>query len=270
MAFVVRKPGQNSKVQKLGASAVLYGPPLVGKTSTLINDTEWRVLVIDLDKNSGVIAGAPNVTIVGVDTFEEYLSVKEGVFNGVWKIPGTDEEMVMDYDMYVIDSFTTMEEKIKQWVANTYAPNRKREIQGKFGAQTDWQDLQDREIQEVRDWQAMTKRANNPINVLWIGHDMDVTDEMGQVVTTRLMLQGRYAAPRIASAVDGMFYMFKQQDPKNPNVVHRGIFTIDQGKVHADARVPAPRRKKLPSVIWYPKWSQIFRFLNHEDVDFTS
>lgn len=264
MAFVVRRPGDKATSRKTGKSIVLYGPPLVGKTSTLANDTGSRICLIDLDKNSTVVEGSDNVTIIGVDTFEEYLSVKEGVDRGVWEIPGTKDKLKMDFDYYVIDSFTRMEELIKAWVATSYAPNRKREIADKFGAQTDWQDLQDREIQEVRDWQAMTKRANNPIYVLWIGHDMQVTNEVGQAVATQLMLQGKYAAPRIGSAVDAMFYMFKMQNPKNPDEVARGIYTLNHGIIQAEARVNPNRRHEIPKVIWNPKWSEIFAMLNGE------
>ena len=265
MVFVVRKPGDKVTTRKTGKSVVLYGPPLVGKTSTLGADSKWRVCLIDLDKNSTVVEEAENITIISLDSFEEYLSIKEGVDRGVWEIPGTKDKLKMDFDLYAIDSFTRMEELIKKWVATSYAPNRKREISTKFGAQTDWQDLQDREIQEVRDWQAMTKRANNPINVIWIGHDMQVTNEYGQAIATQLMLQGKYAAPRIGSAVDAMFYMFKMQNPKNPDEVARGIYTLNHGIIQAEARVSPNRRNEIPKVIWNPKWSEVFAMLNGEN-----
>jgi len=259
MPFVVKKPGEEKKQEKRGYSAVLYGPPMVGKTTTLHDDPSWRVCLIDLDKNSTTVEESENVTIIGVDTFEEYLSVKEGVHNGVWKFPGG--ELKMDFDLYAIDSFTTMEEKIKDYIVRVFAPNRRREIPSKFGAQSDWGDLQDIEIREVRDWQAMTKRDKNPINVLWIGHDNLVKNDMGQIIATELLLQGNYAAPRIFSAVDAVFYMFKKE---KDGKVGRGIFTIDQGIYKADARIAIQRRGELPPVIWNPKWSKIFSILGYK------
>jgi hypothetical protein len=259
MAFVVKKPGDEVKQERRGYSAVLYGPPMVGKTTTLHDDSDWRVCLIDLDKNSTTVEESENVTIIGVDTFDEYLSVKQGVNTGTWKYPGG--ELKMDFDMYAIDSFTTLEEKIKRYVVEKYAPNRRREIQSKFGAQSDWGDLQDIEIGEVRDWQAMTKRAVNPVNVLWIGHDNIVKNDMGQASATELLLQGNYAAPRIASAVDAMFYMFKmEKDGK----IGRGIYTIDKGIYKADARIAIERKGDIPSVIWFPKWSKIFPMLGYK------
>ena len=263
MAFSVRKPGEQSKApERRGYSIVLYGPPLVGKTTTLANDPSIKIGVIDLDKNTTTIEECGNVTIFGCDTFQDYLAIKEGADTGVLKYPGG--ELKMDFDLYVIDSFTTLEEKVKHWVANHYAANRAREIQSKFGARSDWQDLQDQEIQEVRDWQAMTKRAVNPINVMWIGHDEVLKNDMGQAASTALMLQGNYAAPKIGSAVDAMFYMFKKPDPSKPGVVHRGILTLDQGFYKADARMAIQRRHELPQTIWNPKWGEILRILGYK------
>lgn len=251
--------------ERRGYSAVLYGPPLVGKTTTLALDPNFKVGLIDLDKNSTTVEESGNVTIFGCDDFSDYLAVKEGARAGSMKIG--NQTVKMDFDLYAIDSFTTMEERIKRYVVDKFAPNRKREIASKFGAQTDWADLQDLEIAEVRDWQAMTKRASNPINVLWIGHDNLVLDSLtGQAVATELLLQGKYAAPRIISAVDAMFYMIKQPDTKVKGVVHRGIYTIDQGIVRADARIAIQRRSELKSSYWDSniKWSEIFGAMGYK------
>lgn len=261
MAFVVRQPGEQTEVRKRGYSVVLYGPPLVGKTTTLANDTKtpnWKICLIDLDKNSTTVEETPNVTIIGCDTFEDYEAVREGARSGVLNYPGG--KLKMDFDLYVIDSLTTMEEKIKAHVVGSFAPNRRREIASKFGAQSDWGDLQDIEIEEVRDWQAMTKRDVNPLNVLWIGHDTTRENEMGQTIATQLLLQGKYAAPRIGSAVDALFYMTKyEKDGK----VARGIYTLDQGIYKADARIAIARRGQLPPVIWNPKWSDIYKIMGY-------
>jgi hypothetical protein len=260
MSFVVRKPGERIKDNaRRGYSVVLYGPPLVGKTTTLANDPSFKICEIDLDLNSTTIEESDNVTLSPCNEFEDYLAVKEGVNTGVLKYPGG--ELKMDFDLYVIDSFTTLEEKIKVWVAKNFAPNRSREIKGRFGAQTDWDDLQRTEVQEVRDWQAMTKRAVNPINVLWIGHDEVLKNDMGQAFATQLMLQGKYASPRIGSAVDAMFYMTKEI---HNGQVYRPVYTLDHGIFKADARMAIERRDELPSKIWEPKWGEIFSILGYQ------
>jgi len=260
MAISIRKPGEVLTQKKpTGRSVVLYGPPLVGKTTTLGNDPNFRVCVIDLDKNTTTIEESDNVTIIGCDSVNDYLAVKEGVDTGFLTLG--KEKLKMDFDGYAIDSFTTLEEKYKTWVATELVPNRQRELKGRFGAQSDWEDLQRNEVGEVRDWQRMTKREKNPINVIWIGHDMTLTNEMGQAYATQLMLQGKYAAPRIVSAVDAVFYMFKtEKDGK----VHRGIFTQDRGIFKADARMPIDRRDDLKAVIYNPKWGEIFEAMGAE------
>lgn len=264
MAFEVRKPGETLKDNaKRGYSAVLYGPPLVGKTTTLdaVSDEfpDFKICLIDLDKNATTVEESENVTIIGCDTFEDYQAVKAGANTGILKYPGG--ELKMDFDLYVIDSFTTLEEKIKSWVPRSFAPKRAREIENRFGAQSDWEDLQRTEVNEVRDWQAMTKRVNNPLNVLWIGHDTVINNDMGQAFKTELMLQGKYAAPRIASAVDAMFYMFKTV---KDGVVYRGMYTIDSGIFKAEARIAIGRRDDLPSVVWNPCWADVFSILGYQ------
>jgi len=251
--------------EKRGYSAVLYGPPLVGKTTTLANDPRLKTCLIDFDKNSTTIEEQEHVTIIGVDEIEDYYLVKEAVRSGVLNVPG-QAPIKMDFDLYVIDSFTSMEEAFKRHVVKKYAPNRKREIASKFGAQSDWGDMQDLEIAEVRDWQGLTKRPGNPINVLWIGHDMLVKDDMGRPTHTAIMLQGNFAAPRIVSAVDAVFYMIKTPDPEKPNVVHRGIYTIDHGMYRADARIAINRRSDLKPQYWdkQVKWGDIFYALGYD------
>lgn len=245
-----------------GRSAILYGPPFSGKTSTLQYDKSIRVLLLDFDKNSGVIASEENVDILGLDSMEDYLTVKEGIKNGKGKIGGVD--VVFDYDLYVVDSFTRFEELIKRYVATVYAPNRKREIADKFGAQTDWQDLQDREVEEVREWQTMTRSPKNPVNILWIGHDMESKDSSDFAKKIQLRLQGKYAAPGIMSAVDAVFYMAKIPNPDKASTVRNvyGVYTIDLtvGNVtyKADMRVPARERMQLPDFIKYPKWGEVY------------
>lgn len=260
------RPGGKKEESKrpVGRSGVLYGPPFSGKTSTLQYDKSIRVLLIDFDKNSAVLESEENVDILGVSDFEEYLTVKEGVRAGTIQLG--DVKIPANYDLYVVDSFTSFEEKIKDWVVSVYAPKRAREIEGKFGARTDWQDLQDREIRETRDWQEMTRRVDKPINVLWIGHDMESTDSDDFKKKMQLRLQGKYAAPGISSAVDAVFYMYKHVDLKEPMKQAFGIYTIDslQGQnviLQASARLPVAERQKMPQVIWWPKWGEVYKQL---------
>ncbi|MMZ47338.1 hypothetical protein D1872_89820 [compost metagenome] len=263
---VTFKPG-GTKEEKgsipVGRSIVLYGPPFSGKTSTLQNDTNLRILLIDMDKNSSVVEETGNVDILGCDTFEDYLAIKEGIRAGKYVIPG-GPAIEMSYDLYVIDSFTRFEELIKAYVVEKYAPKRKREIEGKFGAQTDWQDLQDHEVREVREMQGMTRRVGKPINVLWIGHDMEATNSDDFNRKLQLRLQGKYAAPGIMGAVDAVFYMFKQVFPatgEKPERIGFGIYTMDQGAAQAEARLSVAKRKELSKVVWFPKWGDILRTL---------
>ena len=258
-----------------GFSIVLYGPPLVGKTSTLI-DPNWKVCLIDLDQNSTPLQDAENVTVVSCETFEDYLSVKADAERG-YRIEG-GKKVRMDFDLYVVDSFTKLEAYIKDWVVRSYAPNRRREISSKFGAQSDWQDLQDQEIEEVRDWQTYTKRKDKPLNVLWIGHDMTVYDGMGAPTSMQIALQGRYASLRIMAAVDAVFYMFKSTKKdfyaalrkdtsklENPNEVVRGVYTVDQGIIKSEARVSPTRRKELKPFIFNIVWSEIYEMIGYKN-----
>lgn len=268
MAITFKQGGEAAKKdapkRAEGRSALLYGPPFSGKTSTLQNDPSVRTLLIDFDKNSGVLARASNVDVLGVSSYDEYLSVKEGVRSGKLNLGG--QAVTMDYDLYCVDSLTSFEESIKSYVVTSYAPERRREIKTKFGAQTDWADLQDHEVGEIRDWQQMTRRANNPINILWLGHDMESKDSSEFLKKMQVRLQGKYASPGIMSAVDALLYMTKVVNPKNPDELAFGIYTMDTQlsqtvTLQAAARVPVEERKALPKVIWNPKWGEVFKML---------
>lgn len=260
------KPGGAAPATKgpVGRSGVLYGPPFSGKTSTLQYDPSIRVLLIDFDKNSSVIEHCKNVDIIGVNKYDEYLTIKEGVETGKMVING--QAIPMNYDLYIFESVTRFEEIIKEWVVITYAPKRSREIKEKFGAQTDWADLQDTEIRQVRDWQSMTRRPNNPINVLWIGHDMNAPTTDGFNEKLQLRLQGKYAAPGIMSAVDAVFYMYKVKDETSKKMGF-GIYTMDAGAIQAEARLSFQKREEMPEIIWWPKWGDVYRQLGATNLD---
>lgn len=258
MAVTFKRGGMTEEHKKaVGRSIVLYGPPFSGKTSSLQYDPTVRTLLIDLDKNSSVIEECGHVDILGVSTFQEYLDVKEGVRAG--KMMWYGQEIIMDYDLYVVDSFTSFEEAIKEWVVETYVPERKREVKARFGVQSDWQDLQKTEVEEVRDWKEMTRREVSPINIIWIGHDMADPNVEDYQKRLQLRLQGKYAAPGIMSAVDACFYMLKAANDQGQTVF--GIYTMDEGAIKAEARLPVAKRLEMPKVIWWPKWGEILATL---------
>ena len=271
MAITFRKGNAPATEKpKEGRSALLYGPPFSGKTSTLQYDKSIRVLLLDLDKNSGVLDSVDNVDVLGVNTLEDVQAIRLAIASGAGYIviPGLPGRLVLDYDLYTIDSFTTLEEAIKNVIPVTFAPKRKREIEGRFGAQTDWDDLQRMEVDEFRQWQKLTRNGDKSINVLWMGHDMEAREstEFNQII--QLRLQGKYAAPGIMGATDGIFYMFKQKvkpAKDKPEIMGYGVYTDNQ--VHgnttykAGARMPARERMRMPDVIWWPKWGDIFRQL---------
>lgn len=251
-----------------GRQFVLYGAPYAGKTSSLA-DPAVQVLLCDMDHNTSPLEDADNVTIYPVDTYEQYLEFKESVARGHFVIGG--KKVPLDkYDIIAFDSFTRFEELLKSWVRRVFAPNRKREIADKFGAQSDWQDLQDNEVQEIRYWQQQTRTKG--FNVFWLGHDMTLFENPNAetlATSIRLALQGKYAAPRIMGAVDGIMYFAKetvQVDPKDKTKgtrVRRGVYTQQTGITQADVRLPVAKRTQLPNFVEEPKWSKILPYFGY-------
>lgn len=246
-----------------GRSIVLYAPPFAGKT-TYLGDPDCKVLLGDMDHNTSPLDNADNVTIYPIESYEDYLEFKESVKRGYFMIDG-QKIPTEKYDVVAMDSFTRFEELIKKYVATKYAPNRKREIKDKFGAQTDWDDLQTIEVQEVREWQALTRTMG--FNVMWLGHDMSVRDDpMAEARVTRiqLALQGKYASPRIMSAVDAVLYLDKSTDKEGK--VHRIIYTSQVGVIQSDIRIPVEKREKLPSKLPVEKMplSKVLPFLGYK------
>lgn len=262
--------GRKPELKGEGRSIVVYGPPFVGKTTSLA-DPEVKVLLCDMDHNTSPLDDADNVTIYPVDSYEEYLEFKKSVERGYFVI---DKEKVpaSGFDIIAFDSFTRFEELIKKYVRTSFAPNRKREIAEKFGAQSDWQDLQDIEVQQVRDWQAMTR--SHGFNVFWIGHDMTLFENPNaesMATSIRLALQGKYASSRIMGAVDAVVYFAKisvanKDNPKQMDIV-RGMYTQQNGIIQADARLSVEKREKLPTFYRDPKWSKILPYLGYRKVE---
>lgn len=253
-----------------GRSIVAYGPPFVGKTTSLA-DPDVKVLLCDMDHNTSPLDDADNVTVYPIDDYEGYLEFKTSVERGYFVI---DKKKIPceGYDIIAFDSFTRFEELIKSYVRRVFAPNRKREIAEKFGAQSDWQDLQDMEVQQVRDWQSMTRTKG--FNVIWIGHDMTLFENPNaesMATNIRLALQGKYASPRIMGAVDAVVYFTKftapsKEDPKKMEVV-RGVYTQQHGITQADVRLPVEKRKALPTFVKEPKWSKLLPYFGYTKLE---
>ena len=251
-----------------GRQFVLYGPPYAGKTTSLA-DPDIRVLLCDMDHNTSPLEDADNVDIFPVDTYEQYLEFKKSVAHGYFIINKQKVPLGV-YDVIAFDSFTRFEELLKSWVRRVFAPNRKRELADKFGAQSDWQDLQDNEVQEVRYWQEQTRTKG--FNVFWIGHDMTLFENPNAetlATSIRLALQGKYAAPRIMGAVDGIMYFAKEtvpaptkEDPQGTRV-RRGVYTQQKGITQADVRLPVAKREKLSAYVENPKWSKILPYFGY-------
>lgn len=252
-----------------GRQFVLYGAPYSGKTTSLA-DPDIQVLLADMDHNTSPLEDADNVTIYPIDTFEDYLEFKASIARGYFII---DKKRipVPYFDLLAFDSFTRFEELLKSWVRRVFAPNRKREISDKFGAQSDWQDLQDKEVEEVRYWQQQTREKG--FNVFWIGHDMTLFENPNAetlATSIRLALQGKYAAPRIMGAVDGIMYFVKETilvDPKDRtkgSKVRRGVYTQQFGITQADVRLSVTKREKLPPFVEAPKWSKLLPYMGYK------
>lgn len=251
--------GGKPEVRKEGRQLVVYGEPFCGKTTSLA-DPDVKVLLCDMDHNTSPLDNADNVTIYPVDTYEEYLEFKKSVQRGYFEI---DKKKIpcTDFDIICMDSFTRFEELVKVWVAESFAPSRAREIKGKFGCQTDWDDLQRTEVQEVRDWQAMTR--THGFNVIWFGHDMaEYNDATKRISKISLALQGKYAAPRITASVDAYLYFSKEEvsNGKETKIV-RGVYTQQFGVTRADARMSVEKREKLPNFVPSVKWSKLIPYL---------
>lgn len=240
----IMKPAQVCE----GFHGLLYGKPKTGKTSTA-DDPTLRVLIADMEGGTAVLADAKNVDRVAIESFEQFRELTELVQNSK-----------LDYDLIVIDSISRLQELIKTFVATAYAPNRKREIQGKFGAMADWGDLRDIIISVVKVWHNLTKRGESSVHVMWIAHEAVVKDELTeQAVSTKIQLQGKDTADVVMAHVDGIFYMFNKVED---GVIKRGVLTQSAGIYQAGVRQPKGR-EPLPSVIYDPQWSDIFTKLNY-------
>jgi hypothetical protein len=251
MPFEIVKPSETSE----GIDVILYGPPKVGKTSTL-DDENFKVLIIDLEGGSAVLSEATNVDRIPVNDYETLIEVFKAIENGD----------LIGYDLYATDSLTQFEVLVKDYVARKYAPNRKREIQGKFGAMADWGDLRDLITKTVKWIHGLTKRGDNSIHHMWIAHVVEEKDEITKQITrTKIAIQGGNTADVVMSIVDAVFYMYNKSIPSEDGKsveIERGILTKPAGYFVANAR-QSKKRDPLPAKIVSPVWSEIFEQLGY-------
>lgn len=240
---------------------LLYGDPKTGKTTTL-GECGLKVLLGDAEGGSAVLEGASNITRIPLETYEDVLefgkSVKQGYID-----QGNGEKFIIDHDLIALDSLGRIQDLCKEFIANVYAPNRKREIQGKFGALADWGDLEDQLTKLVKAFHVITKSGDKSKHVMWIAHKMVEVDGTGIPVGTKIQLQGKKTPDIIMSVVDSIFYMTKQvKDDKTTY----GVLTDTQGIYTAAVRQSKfnPDSKPLPRVIGNPNWKKIFTALGYK------
>lgn len=244
---------------KEGFHGILYGKPKVGKTSTA-DDPKFKTLLIDMEGGSAVLSQAANVDRIAVDNFKDFIEITDSVKRGYFMIEG--QKVKCEYDLYVIDSISALQELIKEYVATVYAPSRRREIATKFGAMADWGDLRDLITRTTKAWHQLTKRNDDSIHCLWIAHEQVIKDEnTEQAVGTKVQLQGKDTADIVMAHVDGIFYMFNKQD-KETKELQRGILTQSTGIYAAGVR-QSKHSKPLDAQIINPVWSEIFEKLGY-------
>ena len=244
---------------KEGFHGILYGKPKVGKTSTA-DDPKFKTLLIDMEGGSAVLSQAKNVDRIQVEDFKDFAEITDSVKRGYFQIG--NEKVECDYDLYVIDSISALQELIKQYIATTYAPSRRREITGKFGAMADWGDLRDLITRTTKAWHQLTKRGDESVHCLWVAHEQVIKDETTeQAVGTKVQLQGKDTADVVMAHVDGIFYMFNKQN-KDTKELERGILTQTTGIYAAGVR-QSKHATPLDAQIINPVWSDIFEKLGY-------
>lgn len=242
---------------------ILYGESGCGKTSTL-DDDNLKVLLVDMEGGTAVLSEAPNVKRLdvpeiarktGKTRYEVVLEIGKGI----------DAGKFLEFDLIAMDSGTAFEDIVKEYIAIKYAPNRRREIEGKFGAQADWGDLKDLTVKTLRWFHTFTKRGDKSQHILWLYHVAKETDEdTKKLIRTKIALQGATTADVVMSVVDGFFYMYNKdvKDEASGEIkVERGIMT--KGAVFAAKARQSKRRDPLPAKIVAPVWSEIFETLGY-------
>lgn len=250
MAIKITSPAEVRE----GMHSILYGKPKTGKTSTA-DDPTFKVLIADLEGGTAVLTDAKNVQRAEIKTYEDFVEFTKIVERGYIEKQGD-----FDFDMIVIDSLTRLQEIIKSYVVRVVAPNRKREINGEFGAMADWGNLRELIIRDIKTYHALTKRGAGSIHVMWIAHEGVVKDELTeQAIATKIQLQGKDTPDICMAHVDAIFYMYNKVDEGK---LKRGVLTQNFGIFQAGVR-QSKHREPLPVVIENPVWSEIYEKLGY-------
>lgn len=253
--------------------AICYGEPGCGKTSTL-DDPEFLVCLIDLEGGSVPLKGSPNVKRYDIPAMTEKLRIERKKphlteFEVLAElVQAIKDRKLQQYHLFGMDSFTKLEDMIKHYVATVYAPNRKREIPGKFGAMADWGDLQQLMVSVVDTMHSITKRGIHSRHVMWFAHVAKEKDEItGVINNTKIMLQGSRTSEIVMSRVDAYFYMAAKDlvvDGKSAGT-ERAIWTKVISIFNSKARI-SKYLPPLPAKIVAPVWSQVFKLMGYGDL----
>lgn len=256
-----------TKVEEVveGLHGILYGDPFSGKTSTL-DDPIMRVLVLDLEGGGSVLKGAPNVDVVKISSVEQLNAYMELLEKNQWINP-EGKIVPIEHGLIAIDGITRFCDYVKHYVVTKLAPNRRREIEGVFGAQSDWGNYGTIITDTVKFAHRLTKRGDKSLNIMWLAHKDNKYENPNAetlVTGTQIKMQGS-SVPIVMSVVDAIFYMnnglIKNNTTGETNMYY-WIQTDKVGVTEAGIR-QAKREEKLPTKIYNPVWSEIFQKLGY-------
>lgn len=245
---------------KEGFHSILYGDPKCGKTSTL-DDPNMRILLLDLEGGTSVLAGSPNVDRVSINNLEQLNAYMELLKENKWVTP-EGKLSPIEHGLIAIDGITRMCDYVKDYVTRVVAPNRKREVAKVFGAQSDWGNYGTIIADTVKYAHTLTKRGAKSLNIMWLAHkDNKYENPLAetQITGTQIKMQGS-SVPIVMSVVDAIFYMSKMVGKDKE--VHYAIQTENLGIIEAGVR-QSKREEKLPKIIENPIWSDIFTKLGY-------
>jgi hypothetical protein len=250
--------------EESGIHGILYGDPKCGKTSTL-DDPTMKVLLLDMEMGDSVLEGSPNVDIVKIRSLEQLNAYFELLKNGTW-LNFQGKVVPLEHGLVAADSITRLADLVKDYVVRVAAPNRKREVSGVFGAQSDWGNFGTIIADLVKYIHNLTKRGKQSINFMWLAHRDNKHENPNaetQVTGTQIKLQGS-SVPIVMSVVDAIFYMNKGEIKNKAGEVgmYYWIQTDKVGVVEAGVR-QSKREEKLPTRIYNPSWSDVFTKLGY-------
>lgn len=248
-----------------GIHCILYGEPKSGKTTTL-DDPNMKILLLDLEGGDSVLEGSPNVDVVKITSLEHLNAYFELLKDGKW-LNHEGKLVPIEHGLIACDSITQLCDLVKKYVVKVAAPNRKREVQGVFGAQSDWGNYGTILVDLVKYIHVLTKRGAQSINFMWLAHKdnkYENPNAENQITGTQIKMQGS-SVSIVMSVVDAIFYMNNgniTNKKTNETNMYYWIQTDKIGITEAGVR-QSKREEKLPAKIFNPVWSDIFKQLNY-------